>query len=43
MYKLVWHPSAGPRQSKTFITVREALKFSFRLKMFEFHDLYKVE
>jgi len=43
MYKLVWHPTSGARQSKTFTTVRDALKFSFQLKMFEFHDLYKVE
>jgi len=43
MYKLVYHLSTGGRQSQLFVTVHDALKFSFQLKMFEFHDLYKVE
>ena len=43
MYKLIYHPGSGCRQSKTFATIHEALQFSFQLKMFEFHDLYKVK
>jgi hypothetical protein len=42
MYKLVYHPGAGLTQSKTFATICDALKFSLKLKMFEFYDLYKI-
>lgn len=43
MYKLVYHSIAGSRQSKLFSSIHDALRFSLKLKPFEFYDLYKVE
>jgi hypothetical protein len=35
--------TGGSRTSKHFETIHDALKFTFKLKMYELHELYKVE